>query len=156
MHYIFFLIFKSLFPGNHFNGKKFGCSHPLTKATPFPPDSYTHCLGWLHPFCFLQASPFISNIGGVSSSCNRIGPNARSYLAIFSSSARCKRLACSGARITRDCTPALGNPGNTRTKSSTNSELEWVIMAKLAYVPCATSSFNSICYWLSGFWFSIV
>ena len=48
MHYIFFLIFKSLFPGNHFNGKKFGCSHPLAKAnlfhriaTPIASDGYT-------------------------------------------------------------------------------------------------------------------
>ena len=62
MHYIFFLIFKSLFPGNHFNGKKFGCSHPLTKATPFPPDSYTHCLGWLHPLPRM-ATPFLLSSG---------------------------------------------------------------------------------------------
>ena len=40
---------------------------------------------------------------------------------------------------------ALGIPGITRTKSTINSELECVITAKLAYVPCATSSFSSIC-----------
>lgn len=133
MHYIFFLIFKSLFPENHFIRKIFRCSHPYIKATPSLSNGYTHRTGWLHPFYF-QASPFISNMGGVStpSSCNRIGPNARSYLAIFSSSALCKRLACSGARITRDCTPAFGNPGNTRTKSSTNSELECVMIARFA------------------------
>ena len=40
-----------------------------------------------------------------------IGPILRSYLAILSSSARSKRLACSGARMTRDWTGALGIPG---------------------------------------------
>jgi hypothetical protein len=41
------------------------------------------------------------------------------------------RLACSGVIIIRDLTAAFGIPGITLTKSITNSELEWVITAKI-------------------------
>ena len=63
--------------------------------------------------------------GGIGGSSEvRIGPNTRSYFAILSSNARSRRFACSGATIIRDCTPAFGMPGITRTKSRMNSELE--------------------------------
>ena len=35
----------------------------------------------------------------------------------------------------RDFTRALGAPGIIRTKSTTNSVCEWVIIAKLLYTP---------------------
>ena len=98
-----------------------------------------------YKFFLFYASPLMLGSGGnVCSSGMRINPNERSYFPIFSSSARNNRLACSGAKTMRDCTPAFGIPGITRIKSRINSELEWVIIARLAYVPCATSSFNSI------------
>ena len=60
-------------------------------------------------------------------------------------SAYIKRFACSGVSTIRDCTPDLGNPGITRTKSTINSELEWVdvykrqIVALQALSICLTS-----------------
>ena len=87
---------------------------------------------------YTQASPVKLGKARFFSSGMEMGPKARSYFAMFSSSARNKRLACSGARMTRDCTGALGIPGSTRTKSSMNSELEWVMMARLE--KCAKST----------------
>ena len=46
-------------------------------------------------------------------------------------SASKSRLACSGVRIILDFTLALGIPGIILTKSITNSELEWVMTARL-------------------------
>lgn len=73
-------------------------------------------------------------IGGIMGSLPElilIGPLALSNFPTLSCNARRSRLACSGVRIILDLTFALGTPGIILTKSITNSELEWVITAKL-------------------------
>ncbi len=63
---------------------------------------------------------------------------------MLSCRASIKRFACSGVIIIRDFTCALATLGIIQIKSITNSEVEWAITARLAYVPPATSSFISI------------
>ena len=86
--------------------------------------------------------------GSCISSKSLIVPFAASYLLIFSVNAFINRLACCGVKIMRDLTLLFGVPGITFTKSTTNSACEWVMIARLAYVPSATSSEISMLSWL--------
>ena len=49
-----------------------------------------------------------------------------------------------GVKIIRDLTFALGAPGIMAIKSTINSETEWLMIARLLYVPSAVFSSNSI------------
>src|SRR5690606_475905 len=88
-------------------------------------------------FLFSQASPVVPpkfiGKGGVSR--ESIAPFTFSYFSILSCKALIKRLACSGVSTIRDFTRVFGTPGIMRRKSTTNSVFEWVIIAKLEYIP---------------------
>ena len=60
-----------------------------------------------------------------------------------------RRLACCGVSTILDFTLAFGTPGIILMKSKTNSEGEWLIIARLE-IPSATASVSSI---LSPFFF---
>ena len=88
-------------------------------------------LSWLLNFyaCAFGVLKLIGGIEGWSGSL--IGPFCASNLLTLSFRAFNKRLACCGVKITRVLTLAFGTFGRIRTKSTTNSELEWEIIAKL-------------------------
>ena len=71
-------------------------------------------------------------------------PNCCSYLAMLSAKALYKRLAFNGFIITLERTFALGVPGIIWAKSTMNSFGEWVMIARLEYLPSAISSRYSI------------